>query len=181
MENKKTIVAIRDFIVTAEKSIKNAKKLLKDLLDSNDIKLDSEIDLSTAWLNSYSSDDSKIVEWVFTWEEMLWSDNNKYPVPVNYSSKSKLVQWDKLKLTIAPNGKMLYKQIAPIERELKTGLLIKEAWRYSVTSEWKTYDVLTAAVTHFKWEIWDNVSIIVPKGKDASFAAIEAILPKESI
>ena len=181
MENKKTITAIRDFIITAEKSIKNAKKLLKDVLEENNLSLDSEINLDTAWLSSYNSDDSKIIEWVFTWEEMLWSDSNTYPVPVNYASKSKLVQWDKLKLTIAPNGKMLYKQIAPIERETKTGLLIKEAWKFQVTSDWKTYDLLTAAVTHFKWEIWDTISILIPSGKDASFAAIEAIIPKEKV
>ncbi|MDR2639927.1 MAG: hypothetical protein LBC61_00890 [Candidatus Peribacteria bacterium] len=47
MENKKTIEAIRDFIITAEKSIKNAKKLLKDLLEENNISLDTEIDLNT--------------------------------------------------------------------------------------------------------------------------------------
>ncbi|MDR1988591.1 MAG: hypothetical protein LBQ24_07965 [Candidatus Peribacteria bacterium] len=47
MENKKTIEAIRDFIITAEKSIKNAKKLLKDLLEENNIFLDTEIDLDT--------------------------------------------------------------------------------------------------------------------------------------
>lgn len=181
MENKKTIAAIRDFIVTAEKSIKNAKKLLKDVLEDNNLSLDSEINLDTAGLNSYNSEDSKIIEWVFTGEEMLGSDSNKYPVPVNYASKSKLVQWDKLKLTIAPNGKMLYKQIAPIEREIKSGLLVKEAWKYQVTSDWQTYDVLTAAVTHFKWEIWDHISIIVPAWKEASFAAIEAVLPKEEI
>jgi len=181
MENKKTIIAIRDFIITAEKSIKNAKKLLKDVLEDNNLSLTSEIKLSTSWLNSYNSENSKIIEWVFTWEDMLWSDWNKHPVPVNYSSKSKLVQWDKLKLTIEPNGRMLYKQIAPIEREIKSGLLIKEWGKYWVTSGWKTYDVLTAAVTHFKWEIWDNISILVPAWKDASFAAIEAIIPKEEV
>jgi hypothetical protein len=47
MENKKTIEAIRDFILTAEKSIKNAKKLLKDLIEDNDISLDTEVDLNT--------------------------------------------------------------------------------------------------------------------------------------
>jgi hypothetical protein len=45
MENKKTIEAIRDFIITAEKSIKNAKKILKDLIEENNISLDTEIDL----------------------------------------------------------------------------------------------------------------------------------------
>jgi len=48
MENKKTIAAIRDFIITAEKSIKNAKKLLKDVLEENNLSLDSEVNLDTA-------------------------------------------------------------------------------------------------------------------------------------
>ena len=179
MENKKTIVAIRDFIISAEKSIKNAKKLLKDVLEENNISLDTEINLDTSWLNSYSSDDSKIIEWVFTWEEMLGSDWNKYPVPANYSSKSKLVQWDKLKLTIAPNGKMLYKQIAPIERSFVTWLVVKEKDKYQVVAEGQTYDLLTAAVTHFKANIWDSITVIIPEWKQATFAAIEAVVPTE--
>lgn len=179
MSNKKTIIAIRDFIVSAEKSIKNAKKLLKDVLEENNLKLEDEINLNTAWLQSYKSENAKIIEWVFTGEEMLGSDGNTYPVPVNYSSKSKMVQWDKLKLTIEESGKMLYKQIAPIDRETKTGLLTKEKDKYQVVSEGKTYNVLTAAVTHFKWEIWDTTTIIVPKWKEATFAAIDIIIPKE--
>jgi hypothetical protein len=48
MANKKTIIAIRDFIVSAEKSIKNAKKLLKDVLEENNLKLEDEINLDTS-------------------------------------------------------------------------------------------------------------------------------------
>lgn len=179
MNNKKTIIAIRDFINSAEKSIKNANKLLKDILNDNNLDLNSEINLDTSWLNNYNSWNSKIIEWIFTWEEMLWSDWNTYPVPVNYASKSKMVQGDKLKLTIEGNWKMLYKQISPIEREMKTWLLAKEKEKYQVISDWKTYWVLTASVTHFKWNIWDSVSIIIPKWKDATFAAIDNIIPKE--
>lgn len=179
MENKKTIIAIRDFIISAEKSIKNAKKLLKDVLEENNLNLESEINLDTKWLNTYASDDSKIIEWIFTWIEMLWSDWNKYPVPANYSSKSKLVQWDKLKLTIEGNWKMLYKQIAPITREIKTWLVVKDKEKYQVIADGQTYDLLTAAVTHFKANIWDKISIIIPEWKKATFAAIEALIPNE--
>lgn len=179
MENKKTIIAIKDFISSAEKSIKSAKKLLKDVIDENDINLETNTSFDTKWLNSYNDQDAKIIEWVFTWLEMLGSDGNKYPVPVNYSSKSKMVQWDKLKLTIKENWKMLYKQISPIERTYKTWLVVKEKDKYQVVSEWKTYDLLTAAVTHFKANIWDKITIIVPDWKDATFAAIEAVMPKE--
>jgi hypothetical protein len=48
MSNKKTIVAIIDFIAAAEKSIKNAKKLLNDLITENNISLDTEISLDTS-------------------------------------------------------------------------------------------------------------------------------------
>lgn len=177
MENKK-IQAIRDFVLSAEKSLRNAKKLLKDILEEQWISLEDDIDLDTSWLNSYESDESKIIEWVFTWEDMLWVDNHKYPVPVNYASKSKLVQWDRLKLTIEQNWRMLYKQIKPIEREIKVWLLTKDQWKFQVISEWVIYNVLTAAVTHFKAEIGDSVSVVVPAWKQANFAAIEAVLPK---
>jgi len=40
-----------------------------------------------------------------------------------------------MKLTIAPNGKMLYKQIAPIERETKVGLLTKEKEKYQIIAD----------------------------------------------
>lgn len=175
---QKKILIIKDFIESAEKSIRSAKKLLNEVLKENDVGLD-ELTLDTSWLSSYNSNDSKIVEWVFTWEEMLWVDWYKYPVPSNYSSKSKLVQWDKLKLTIDSSWKMVYKQISPIERETKVWLLVKENWKYQVIAEWKTYNLLTAAVTHFKAEIWDSLTIILPAWKQATFAAIEALIPKE--
>ena len=175
---KKKIIAIKDFIETAEKSVKNAKKLLLEIIKEENVSLD-EINLDTNWLTSYKSENSKIIEWVFTWEEMLWWDKYSYPVPANYSSKSKLVQWDKLKLTIESNWKMIYKQIEPIKRETKIWLLTKEWQKYQVIVDWDTYNVLTAAVTHFKWEIWDNVSILLPEWKKATFAAIDSIIPKE--
>jgi hypothetical protein len=62
MENKKRIEAIRDFIITAEKSIKNAKKLLKDVLEENNMNLDTDVNFDTTGLNSYNSQESKIVE-----------------------------------------------------------------------------------------------------------------------
>jgi len=44
---KKKIAAIRDFIVTAEKSIKNAKTLLKEVLEEENLDLSSEVNLDT--------------------------------------------------------------------------------------------------------------------------------------
>ena len=59
---KKRIAAIRDFIDTAEKSLKNAKKLLKEILDEENIDLSADIDLDTKGLSKYESGESKIIE-----------------------------------------------------------------------------------------------------------------------
>ena len=48
---------------------------------------------------------------------MTGTDQKKYPVPLNYSSKTKLVPGDILKLKILEDGKFVYKLIQPIERK----------------------------------------------------------------
>jgi len=62
MKNKNQIKAIKDFIITAEKSLKNAKKLLADLINDNELDLNKTVELDTTGLHSYSSEDSKIIE-----------------------------------------------------------------------------------------------------------------------
>gem|GEM_PF-3087363 len=58
--SQKKILAIKDFIETSEKSLKNAKKLLAEILEENDIH--ASIDLSTIGLTQYKSQGAKIVE-----------------------------------------------------------------------------------------------------------------------
>jgi hypothetical protein len=58
---KKKILAIKDFIESAENSIKNAKKLLSEVLKENNIDL-NEMTIDTSGLASYKSEDSKIIE-----------------------------------------------------------------------------------------------------------------------
>ena len=76
------------------------------------------------------------------------------------------------------SGKMLYKQIKQIDRETRVGLLTQDKGRYQVVADGVSFDVLTAAVTHFKAEIGDNVTVLIPAGKEATFGAIEAVMPK---
>ena len=166
-------------------AIQNMSITLNNINDNTPLitNIDTNITVEENQLNAItltaSDEDNKIIEWVFTWEQMLWSNDKNYPIPVNYASKSKMVQWDKLKLIINWAWKMTYKQIEPIEREIKTGLVTKDQWKFQVVCDWNTYDLLTAAITHFKVELWDSISVLLPKGKQASFAAIEAVIPKE--
>lgn len=177
MDSKK-IKNIKEFIVSAEKSIVSAKRILRELMEDEGIKCD-DIKVDTSGLNSYKEEDMKIIEWIFTWDEMIGADGNKYPIPANYSSKSKLVQWDKLKLTIDPTGRMTYKQIEPIEREMKIGLIAKEGLKFQAIIDGKSYNLLTAAVTHYKANIGDKITVILPKWKEATFAAVETIVPSD--
>jgi hypothetical protein len=110
----------------------------------------------------------KIIEGVFDGQNMVGSDGKTYPVPANYASKSKLVQGDILKLTIADDGAFLYKQIGPIPRKQVVGQLKLEGGHYRV---------LLASVTYFKAKPGDQVSVNVPEEDVAAeWAALEAAL-----
>lgn len=76
------------------------------------------------------------------------------------------------------NGKINYKIIEEIEYETKVGLVTRTGDRYQITTEDRAYNVLVAAVTFHKCNIGDTVRIRIPKGKEATYAVIENIVPK---
>jgi hypothetical protein len=120
----------------------------------------------------------KVIEGVFDGQNMVGSDGKTYPVPANYASKSKLVQGDILKLTIADDGAFMYKQIGPIPRRQVVGVLQQKDGHYFVDVDDKQYRVLLASVTYFKAKPGDQVSVNVPEDTsvDAEWAALEAAL-----
>lgn len=119
----------------------------------------------------------KVIEGVFDGQNMVGSDGKMYPVPANYASKSKLVQGDILKLTIADDGTFLYKQIGPIPRKQVVGTLKLENGHYYVEVGTKDYRVLLASVTYFKAKPGDQVSVNLPEDdSQAEWAALEAAL-----
>ena len=107
----------------------------------------------------------------------IGSDGKTYPVPANYASKSKLVQGDILKLTIADDGTFMYKQIGPIARKQVVGMLELKDGHYFVTAGTKSYRVLLASVTYFKAKPGDQVSVNIPEDDaNTEWAALEAAL-----
>lgn len=121
----------------------------------------------------------KVIEGVFDGEKMIGADGKQYIVPVNYASKSKLVEGDLLKLSITDQGTMIYKQIAPIDRLRLSAILEKSA-----TGEWtaaagnRRFRLLPASVTYFKGEHGDESVILVPKTGESRWAAVEHIFKK---
>ncbi len=175
-DNTKELKALRDLIHSAQGSIYSAKKILATLLGEESSW--EWIEFDTGWLMTYNSWDLQIVEWVFTGEGMLGPDWNTYPVPQNYASKSLLVQGSRLKAIIEWNGRIKYKIIEEIPFDTQIGIVTKNGEKYQVVTDVKSYNVLMAAITFHKCNVGDTVSIRIPEWKDATYAVIEAIIPK---
>jgi hypothetical protein len=164
----KQIKRLRALIAEAETSLAATKELLVSLVGEDSALADKVKDKALG----------KVIEGVFDGQNMVGSDGKTYPVPANYASKSKLVQGDILKLTIADDGAFLYKQIGPIPRKQVVGVLDQKDGHYFVDVGGKQYRVLLASVTYFKAKPGDQVSVNVPEDSsvDAEWAALEAAL-----
>lgn len=165
---EKQIKRLRTLIQEAETNLAAAKELLVSLVGDDPVVVDKVKDENLG----------KIIEGVFDGQNMVGGDGKTYPVPANYASKSKLVQGDILKLTIAQDGAFMYKQIGPIPRRQVVGTLVQKEGHYYVDVGDKHYRVLLASVTYFKAKPGDQVSVNVPEDPtvDAEWAALEAAL-----
>ncbi len=164
---EKQLKRLKSLIEEAETNLAAAKELLISLVGED---LASSGSVTEEQLG-------KIIEGVFDGQNMVGSDGKTYPVPANYASKSKLVQGDILKLTIADDGSFMYKQIGPIPRKQVVGALQLKDGHYFVTVGERQFRVLLASVTYFKAKPGDQVSVNVPEDdSDAEWAALEAAL-----
>jgi hypothetical protein len=108
---------------------------------------------------------------------MVGPDGKIFPVPANYASKSKLVEGDRLKLTIGSDGSFLFKQVGPAERHKVIGQLKFENNIYFVDTDGKNYHVLYASVTYHKAKPGDKVAIILPaKISEPKWCALEGVI-----
>lgn len=165
----------------ADKQIKRLRALIQEaetnLAAANELLISLVGDDERVAPISQEENLGKVIEGVFDGQNMVGSDGKTYPVPANYASKSKLVQGDILKLTIADDGVFLYKQIGPIPRKQVVGTLKLENGHYFVEVGGKDYRVLLASVTYFKAKPGDQVSANLPENDStAEWAALEAAL-----
>jgi len=163
----KQVKRLRALIQEAETNLAAATELIISLVGGDEI-------IAPAAREDVAG---KIIEGVFDGQNMVGSDGKTYPVPANYASKSKLVQGDILKLTIAEDGSFLYKQIGPIPRKQVVGTLNLENGHYFVENNGKKLRVLLASVTYFKAKPGDQVSVNIPEDDSTTeWAALEAAL-----
>lgn len=177
MTKPDSLALIVQMIEAAEKNIQSAKYLLREVAGGNIPKSSTNFSEKASGLTV--SEGGKIIEGVFDGQNMIGPDNKQYPVPANYASKSKLVEGDVLKLTIADDGSFIYKQIGPVERKKLIGVLMQdEKGDYKVIAEGKTFKVLLASLTYFKAEAGDEVTIVVPEEGESQWAAVEHVIKR---
>lgn len=166
---EKQVKRLRSLIQEAETNLAAAKELLISIVGDDGMVVTPK--------NSQEDVSGKVIEGVFDGQVMIGPDGKSYPVPANYASKSKLVEGDILKLTIADDGGFIYKQIGPVERRQIIGTLVQHDGAYYVETNGREYRILLASVTYFRINVGDQVTIIVPEeNPEATWAAVEAAL-----
>lgn len=168
--SEKQIKRLRALLSEAETNLSAAKELLVSIIGDGET-------ISAPRDSIVSTPEGKIIEGIFDGQIMIGPDGKNYPVPANYASKSKLVEGDILKLTITEDGKFLYKQIGPVERQTVIGTLVQHDDKYYVEVGGREYQILYASVTYFHLKNGSQVSVVIPaKNDDAAWAAVEAAL-----
>jgi len=181
MDQNQSLQNIKQLIQSAESSLEAAKNLLQQLTNGVEPVAFASLQSQAKEMGSMASEgESRIINGVFDGQHMIGPDGKQYSVPANYASKSKLVEGDMLKLTIMHDGSFVYKQIGPVDRSRVIGKLLYddmgEEWKVDVSG--KVYSVLLASVTYFKGELGDEVVLLVPKGREANWGAVENIIKK---
>lgn len=168
--------ALSNQLASAESSLREVHRLIQEMgVKPEDLPEPSQ-DKPTRSQQPAPAVSGKVIEGKFDGQHMVADGGKTYPVPANYASKSKLIEGQPLKLTIAEDGSFVYKQISPIERKKLIGKLVLEDGQYKVEAAGKSYKVLFASVTYFKGNPGDEVTIEIPASGDAHWAAVEAII-----
>ena len=174
--NPQTIALLKRRLEEAERNI----QLIRQLLQEEGSGLERSAG-TTAALKTPSVDiepgEARVIHGTFDGEHMKGEDEQLYPVPANYASKSKLVEGDGLKLTIEPDGAFIYKQVAPVDRRRVRGVFgTDDQGHYVVRTDDKEYRILLASVTFYRIEPGDDVTVLLPTEGEAHWGAVEHVL-----
>ena len=165
--SEKQIKRLKSLLNDAETNLAAAKELVISMLGEEDLPERTPTE----------NFGGKVIEGIFDGQSMHDSDGKSYPVPANYASKSKLVEGDIMKLTIAEDGSFIYKQIGPVARKQVIGTLNQHDGAYYVEVQGREYRVLLASVTFFQLNVGSQVSVLLPEdNREAEWAAVEAAL-----
>ena len=110
---------------------------------------------------------------------MVTEAGKKYPVPDNYSAKTKLVYGDKLKMVEGPEGRR-FKLLEEMERvEQEAQLAVKDG-HFEALGKDVSYRLIQGAIRYWGGEEGDKIKILLPKGgKNIPFAGLLEIVGRK--
>lgn len=172
--NAQTLALMRRRLEEAERNLQLIRQILQEGESGEGSPRTPEAALSPA---AALPGEDRVLHGEFDGEHMKGEDGQLYPVPANYASKSKLVEGDRLKLTIESDGAFVYKQVRPIDRRRVRGIFVlDDDGHYVVRASEKDYRVLLASVTFYHIEPGDDVTVLLPVEKEAHWGAVEHVL-----
>lgn len=170
MLNPEQLALVRRRLEDAERNLQLARKLLTGTAEGAEL-AGAAVALGTPTDDAIGQ---RVIYGRFDGEHMEGEDAQLYPVPANYASKSKLVEGDKLKLTIEEDGAFVYKQVGPVERRRVLGkFVLDDNGNDVVEAEGKKYRILLASVTFYRLERGNQVTILLPTEGEARWGAVE--------
>ena len=177
MSDEPKLLLIKELVDAAESNLKKAKSMIYELV-GDDAKTSYAKKAEAIEQLEPAVGEEKVIEGIFDGDKMTDKEGENFPVPANYASKSKLVEGDILKLSINNLGSFVYKQIKPIERERRVGVLEQDpqSLQFFAVEDGKKWKLLTASVTYFKGESGDEVVFLTPSEGESRWAAVENVV-----
>jgi hypothetical protein len=165
---------LKNKISKLEHQIELLKQKIENLNSEN--YTEKNIDSKIYKIKSDKTENGNIIIGIFDGQNMKSDEGKKYTLSANYASKSKLVEGDKLKLTILNNGTFIYKQIGPVDRKNIIGTLSIINDQFFVKTSDKKYLVLPASITYFKAKNNDKLAITIPQNFNSKWAAVDGVI-----
>src|SRR3989304_2450203 len=110
---------------------------------------------------------------------MVTEAGKKYPVPDNYSAKTKLVYGDKLKMVEGPEGRR-FKLLEEMEREEQEAQLAVKDGHFEALSKDSSFRLIQGGVRYWSGEEGDKLKILLPKGqRNVPFAGLVEIIGRK--
>lgn len=110
---------------------------------------------------------------------MITEAGKKYPVPDNYSAKTKLVYGDKLKMIEGPEGRR-FKLLEEAPRADAEAQLAQKDGRFEALGKEGSYKLIQGAVRWWNGAEGDKVKILLPQNeKHPPFAALVEVVGKK--
>lgn len=162
--SNKTIAQLLDYIENAEKELKNARQVIRQIEEEK----------------AKSYQEIPGIEGVYDGTHMTADDGQKYEVPANYAAKSRLVYGDRLK-KIEENGATLFKQIVKVPRKKIQGILNKKEGMWYIITDAGSYKIADVAAEFNHAELHDEAEALIPESDaNAPFAALDKILTQRA-